>query len=1464
MVIKHIPHLSVSSVGSEEAMPFRSSNYQRLSSEYDLDEGSMHDLDDQQQSILESELKKNIERAFFQFVGLGLDASNDSDHIISKLKGGQYPAKEARILAYLRYFNYSRQCGIFICVIGYLALALFEEPTALIPIPMAWRVVLEISILAILAHHIWLGSTFVSYDSRTNHMEDFDDEYRSSMSSVEIKDDIDKIDNISHTIIASDNNQDLAIASIGKARKRAQTRMESYTNDADKYFDKKNKGFLRSQIPLFGLVGICLLDLVVHSIATEVKGHEVARPLRILRIFFGILLYEYANVRMGFRDMLGILTSSLAAISLLFMTVSIFAIMFVGLLEHKNLKNSDGNPYMTTFTESWWELFILSTTSNFPDIMMPAYYMNTFYAVLFVITVIILYFLLFNVVLAVVYEHYSRRLGWEANRAARARRLSITVAYDLVCNSGNRLPTLEVDSKQWAKVFAYMNMLPTSHYLSHTDEPSWRSSLLFSICDKDDSNTLCLEDFMQLVQAIKIPLYERKRLSLKYWLSLLVGGKYAAEQRREEWRDMKAMRRLNEQFNINLFEWIVTEWHHEFIFQGRVFRIYWFELFFELAIIANAITMAIAAEGYEEKSSETNRWNSFDFLIIGTSAMVKLVSFIKYHGESRVVSVLTVLRVMRLGKLFRHLKYFRNIFTTLSLLGPAVKVYTIMVILIFYVFAIIGMDVFGGLVYSMDHKDDADGGIYSNSAFRYEIESQNPKICHVENNTDSVVSSTMYCDSGYFKNNFNNLLNSYFTLFELAVVNNWQVIAQGFVYLTNKSARIYFLLFIVSVVYMMTNIFVAFIIDTFIKQKAIGNLEGVQGVFETKLKRLGLELQHTSIAEGGSGFRAHKDFEKWKAVEEEKSENIEHRLLRAYALNRNKMSEINGNLEENSEVEYAQDLLPTGEWMLLLAAILIDDAANGRKSRLIDVAMSLLAIAHEKNKDRTITSSSVSNSLHSSHSISNDSCPTQELTEFAIVLNPEMSGTVNVAREFAYYQESNNFPRKMFRIDLGCRQLVQLVTIRIHHSKLPGKADCKDLVWFTNDYSEHEASSWKNLSQRKALDTLIERRTIPNLTPSDQDWKPLEFVQSNGDSDCEYSCNLGGETMRFLHFDLCKDVTNEISISSISILGWCNLTAFASVKYEESDVKVTDLERDPSQVLSYSGPGPVGFFSEGNVKQSGIMLDLGAEHLICAIELCNGRGKYGVKDFDIQMYRNETSEIKYAHSCQGVLNSLESLRPNSNSHSFSSNLMAKNHNLSVHDIKAATSRINMTKTCIPVLNDKEGTGFSLKLLLEGVSEDNHGDIHPTNFGSVYAKYLCFKAINTHSNDIIYPTLRTLSVFGIPSREWQIRASSIFNAVDRFIILQGLKADMTHLLIQNFEDKEIGKLTIGSEAKIAGYLCAFDRRPGRFFRKKPAWRYFKLDSQSRLFQFESSNPNKLALFAIDLRDVTRIVTPLDIS
>ncbi|XP_025789419.1 two pore calcium channel protein 1 [Puma concolor] len=79
----------------------------------------------------------------------------------------------------------------------------------------------------------------------------------------------------------------------------------------------------------------------------------------------------------------------------------------------------------------------------------------------------------------------------------------------------------------------------------------------------------------------------------------------------------------------------------------------------------------------------------------------------------------------------------------------------------------------------------------------------------------TVGNRTVVDEGYYYLNNFDNILNSFVTLFELTVVNNWYIIMEGVTSQTSHWSRLYFMTFYIVTMVVMT-IIVAFILEAFV------------------------------------------------------------------------------------------------------------------------------------------------------------------------------------------------------------------------------------------------------------------------------------------------------------------------------------------------------------------------------------------------------------------------------------------------------------------------------------------------------------------------------------------------------------------------------------------------------------------------------------------------------------------------
>merc|ERR1711892_262050 len=144
-------------------------------------------------------------------------------------------------------------------------------------------------------------------------------------------------------------------------------------------FWKDTKHVMVLVILILTLLDICIYTGLVESNIESVRWSRSFRPLLIINI------PEGRQIRRAFRNIRRTLPGVMSVLTLFFLVLFLFAIMFHKLFRNKGLTKVDGSPYFANFLDSYWDLYVLVTTSNNPDIMMPAYDQRGFYSIFFIV-----------------------------------------------------------------------------------------------------------------------------------------------------------------------------------------------------------------------------------------------------------------------------------------------------------------------------------------------------------------------------------------------------------------------------------------------------------------------------------------------------------------------------------------------------------------------------------------------------------------------------------------------------------------------------------------------------------------------------------------------------------------------------------------------------------------------------------------------------------------------------------------------------------------------------------------------------------------------------------------------------------------------------------------------------------------------------------------------------------------------
>ncbi|CAB4055436.1 TPCN3 [Lepeophtheirus salmonis] len=549
-------------------------------------------------------------------------------------------------------------------------------------------------------------------------------------------------------------------------------------------------------------------------------GIRFSRPLRPL---FFVNFPEGRQIRQAFRNIRRTLPEIFRVLVLLMLSIAIFTLMGYKLFCQKNLVKANGSPYFMNYFDTLWDMYVLVTSANNPDVMMPAYDYSRWYAVFFLTYIVLTLYIFMNVVLAVIYNNYKRNL-----------RNEITDFYQRKC-----------------ELLIEVFLLVSVPDVQETPGPKNQNDGIFDAKNR----FLNHDDFIRLLQ-ITFP-----GESLKYyealWLILDTNG-----DRRIDFKEFMQLddlihipyTDLNEclTFLERKLPGLYTSKISDFI--KNIVRNMWFRYVFDLIIIVNAFFIAFDLDGAEwyflvlftleiilkvytfgPKLFVKKLWNLFDLLVVGSALIVSVAQESLNEVQESVISldVLLALRVLRLFKIFHSIQRFRTVLNTILYIVPSLSTYGGILMIFFYFYALIGMEIFGDRVHSVG---------YNSSAEDFDPNCGNP-----------LLDSSDFYRNHYCANNFNNVVSSFVLLFELMVVNQWHVLTEGYVLvMQSKWTRLYFLSFNLICVTVILNIYTAFVLEAFIMEYAALHISPSQS--QEQDLPLAFSLSKKKINEMGLAF----------------------------------------------------------------------------------------------------------------------------------------------------------------------------------------------------------------------------------------------------------------------------------------------------------------------------------------------------------------------------------------------------------------------------------------------------------------------------------------------------------------------------------------------------------------------------------------------------------------------------------
>ncbi|XP_047284967.1 two pore channel protein 1 isoform X3 [Homo sapiens] len=489
----------------------------------------------------------------------------------------------------------------------------------------------------------------------------------------------------------------------------------------------------------------------VEAIVVLVRQMSHVRVTRALRCIFLVDCRYCGGVRRNLRQIFQSLPPFMDILLLLLFFMIIFAILGFYLFSP-----NPSDPYFSTLENSIVSLFVLLTTANFPDVMMPSYSRNPWSCVFFIVYLSIELYFIMNLLLAVVFDTFNDIEKRKFKSLLLHKRTAIQHAYRLLI-SQRRPAGISYRQFEGLMRFYKPRMSARERYLT------------FKALNQNNTPLLSLKDFYDIYEVAAL--------------------KWKAKKNREHWFDelprtalliFKGINILVKSKAFQYFMYLVVAVNGVWILvETFMLKVYGVELFLKVA-------------GLGPVEYLSSGWNLFDFSVTVFAFLGLLALALNMEPFYFIV----VLRPLQLLRLFKLKERYRNVLDTMFELLPRMASLGLTLLIFYYSFAIVGMEFFCGIVF--------------------------PNCCNTSTVADAyrwrnhtVGNRTVVEEGYYYLNNFDNILNSFVTLFELTVVNNWYIIMEGVTSQTSHWSRLYFMTFYIVTMVVMT-IIVAFILEAFV------------------------------------------------------------------------------------------------------------------------------------------------------------------------------------------------------------------------------------------------------------------------------------------------------------------------------------------------------------------------------------------------------------------------------------------------------------------------------------------------------------------------------------------------------------------------------------------------------------------------------------------------------------------------
>ncbi|XP_075401356.1 two pore channel protein 2 isoform X2 [Tenrec ecaudatus] len=554
------------------------------------------------------------------------------------------------------------------------------------------------------------------------------------------------------------------------------------------------KGYLigwaqyRSSPWLLAYFLVLVVSLTDWIVSLSFLCWETMRVRRLLRPFF--LLQNSSLMKKTLKCIRSTLPQ-LASLALLLVLHLCFFTMFGMLLftgEKDDGVSKERLLYFRNLPEALTSLLVLLTTANNPDVMMPAYSKNRAYSLFFIFFTIIGSLFLMNLLTAIIYSQFRGYLMLSLQTSLLRRRLGTRAAYEVLVSLdggwGGHPQSAGVQPETFLRALAKIHM--TKHC---------RQAIEQKVRSHGDS-LLSAEDFQKLINEVDKRVVKEHPPRPEYRSPFLRSAQFLFGHRYFDY--LGNLIALGNLISICVFlvldSDLVPDDRDDFllgILNSGFILYYQLELLFKI--------FALGLRGYLSHLS-----NIFDGALTLVLLVLEVATLIVYQfprpgwkphrvgllslwNMTRLVNMLIVFRFMRI---IPNIKMMAVVANTLLDLIKNMRAFAGILVVVYYSFAIIGINLFRGSVVA----PPGNGSLAANSS----------TLCGSFEQLE------------YWPSNFDDFAAALVTLWNVMVVNNWQVYMDAYRRFSGPWSKLYFVSWWLVSSVIWVNLFLALILENFI------------------------------------------------------------------------------------------------------------------------------------------------------------------------------------------------------------------------------------------------------------------------------------------------------------------------------------------------------------------------------------------------------------------------------------------------------------------------------------------------------------------------------------------------------------------------------------------------------------------------------------------------------------------------